>query len=353
VSALTVWQGIRYLHGQAALPDVAVVLCLSAWSLAARTWGELQNRRRELSPANFRYVVLGCVMAAHLAFAAAVGGDWMEFGRFLVAPLPLAIVLSVDVAYRGRSRAAAFSAFAALGAANLLISAIAASSDGNSAGAPFWRRRVVEGPTEVSWFDSTNRVRADDLGMIPTTTRVVQAAIEKNRRRIVVFSGQAGTMVYYLGKRFYQSIVFVDLRGLVTREVTRCPAAGELPRNIYGIALRYEEFFQRRDAFASCDIPEPDVIFDLLPPSTVRFLTARGYDPVQVSDGSGVRPPQWLLVRRGLLEGRRAGSVAQTGDERPRTVTVPGAAAPIDAGRPFSFPITDVRRHSLNEGDSP
>ncbi len=116
---------------------------------------------------------------------------------------------------------------------------------------------------QYSFFEIANKVHYRD---IPTSTNLNQLMkkileIEPNPS---VMSGQAGFVLYHLGKKYYKKFTFLDRYGLSTRELTQCSTTKDRTKNAWGLIVRYNYFFNNIEKISNnCNIDKPDIIFDV------------------------------------------------------------------------------------------
>ncbi len=250
------------------------------------------------------------VTAAFVLFA---GGDWMEGGRFLVPALPAVALLAASALRSLPAPNAAFAAAVLLNVASVPL--LETVSYGDAAATA--RRsvltetfRVVRAPDErpllaaadlasppvaFTASERINRLHRRDIPTIIVLDRVVGALADSLRRPVVVLSGQMGMVSYHVAARHGAAVTFVDRHGLTDRHLSRCEAARGRA-DYFGMNVSVHRYFRLLQS-SGCDLPPPDVVFDIWPH---RFLDGlpEDYEVVYLADG--------LLVPEGM--GRPAGA---------------------------------------------
>jgi len=296
--------GLAYLQAHV-LTSVSCVVLLGATVLALRGRSSLP------------VVSYAAAIATQLAFATVAGGDWMEGGRFVVPMLPVLVVAGVagiETLTRGQRVAFAVVVLALVADALVLTAR-------HSTGMPFFRgRRLSEAvlatarvdADRYSFFERHNRMHLREIPTIDRLDDVVTDLHEALGRPIVVMTMQMGMVAYYTSEAHGSGVRWLDRMGLTTTEVSRCDFLDDLPRTAYGIELRYEHYFERRDALERrCGFPSPDLIYDV---TGSRTVASHGYRIVYRQDGNietagllqgaEIRSHQYIAVRSDLLPER-------------------------------------------------
>jgi hypothetical protein len=250
----------------------------------AAALGFCRVRRRD--PADARLFAL-LLLGSGFAFVVFAGGDWMRGGRFFAPLVPLALVAGAgalrELAPRRRVAGAVLTlAFAANLAGNLALAL------GESSGRPLWHflerdpALLAHGAREFHWSERANRVRTRDLLFLEPMIRVVDTLLARSDR-ITILSRQAGMVMYYVAKRHFGRIRFVDAYGLTSPEATRLAGALGVARRSSGTQIAPAALIEalEREGGAAA---RPDVVFDIYP--TAGELAERGFETVYEQDGA-------------------------------------------------------------------
>jgi hypothetical protein len=103
---------------------------------------------------------------------------------------------------------------------------------------------------------------------------------------------------FYVARRHFGRVEFLDLVGLADAAFTRCPITAGLPRERRGLGMSYELYFEKQaDLARDCAIAAPDIIFDLTP---------RGNNPAEQHGYTTVYSQRgWVPARTGFWVERR------------------------------------------------
>jgi hypothetical protein len=241
--------------------------------LGALGWAALRTARRE-RPAAALFLLL--FVAAHAAMVATSGGDWMRGGRFFAQFAPITLVAAAGALHMLRSRARLVTAALAAAFLSNAIGMVALAF-GESSGRPIWLflardpelRRYAP---ELHWSERANRIRTRDLLFLHLMLPHVGEMIEE-RGRVSIMSRQAGMVAYYVARRHFGRLRFIDINGLTSREATRVASAIGTARGATGVLLSPEELIPalEREGGAAA---RPDLLFDVRPRDR---LLAQGY----------------------------------------------------------------------------
>lgn len=220
-------------------------------------WG-IFRKRLEVSPhilATFSFCL------AYLAFIVASGGDWMAGGRFFVPIIPLLIILALFVYQKHKHYKKLLVVMAAL-----CVLEVTVFSFKLSAGiAPYEVASYQERYPQIdrhgfAWSETNNLVHLRDIPVINALNNIIDA-LPPQREPWVVASIQMGMVPFHLRNRYQDHVYIVDIRGLTTRHISECATLASRDKTWSGIAIRYQDYF---DAIAECNLPRPDIIYDLL-----------------------------------------------------------------------------------------
>jgi hypothetical protein len=193
---------------------------------------------------------------------AASGGDWMECGR-LLAPWLVVLSIGAGVAVAGieprRLRGAACAATVALGVSGELHYALR-----HSTGVPLGGEIRLFSPDDkpipqvaTLWPEVHNGPHNRDMVFVRSVEPILRQLVDEHHGPLVVASGQAGMVIYYLKRSFGDRLRFIDRRGLTTRDLDACGQS--LPRvSPGGLPISYDWWFAHPELCG----PPPDVIMD-------------------------------------------------------------------------------------------
>jgi len=278
-------QGLEYLSGSAggmgpgswALPGALAIGC-------AVVLGRLLQR----NPWDPGLWLALLYTGGGAAFVLGSGGDWMEGGRFLVHFIPIAGAL-LAMALTGTGRKMVSSMGVAFVLIGLELWGIHHFMDHKSSSCPAWsevRGGCNGDPAAYSWFERHSRINQRDMPVIRALDRWTTRIERRKREPILILSGQMGMVPYYIAERHFGRVRFIDLRGLVERSLTDCPAARGVGRTPMGLSLDYSGYFQLLEAQDSaCRLSRPDFIFDIMSLYAGQ-VTALGYTMVYRQRGS-------------------------------------------------------------------
>lgn len=216
-----------------------------------------------------RTPALVALAAAQIAFVIFAGGDWMLAGRFVVALVPLLVVLCARL---GRA------AIAILVAASLYgLVALAAVSD-----SAIWRFAGVPALPDHSFFENHHWDHRAFIRSLPAARRAVLDVAARTGRAPVVLSTCAGLGLYDLMSELYGRVTFVDLFAITTPHMARCPVTRDVRRDWLGVRVTYAFYAEHRLEMArDCAIPLADVIWDSyrlpLEPDREAIVEGMGY----------------------------------------------------------------------------
>ncbi len=253
--------GIRYFLGFFARVDASVLLVglVAALVAALRAMWE-----KESTP----FVLAPMFSVASLAFAIAVGGDWMIGSRFFVHAIPLMVSCLVSVIPFARLETWRRGALiAGLVAANLV--GLVLFSMTSSRGLPVWARwqqrpaiEAAVGEVEYSFSEYANMPHARDMMLIDDLDRLVSEVIEVEGRATLL-SLQAGMVMKEITQRHYGEVEFFDRGGLVTRQYNEVAREFNISTRRLGLDWTQREYFQVRRARTNKRYFRPHIIFDI------------------------------------------------------------------------------------------
>ncbi len=240
------------------------------------------------------------LLVAHFGFVVVSRGDWMAGGRFVAHAVPLMAYLL----FRGLGwvrpviRHVATAALAILNLYGLWYVA------GKIApGRPLWNELKVDAAirettraADVPWVDRANQTHTRDALLLTDLYRVIDKILEQKGKdeRVVIMSGQAGMVMYYVASRYYGRVEFIDRHALTSKHLDAIGREMNIYRSTGGLEMTTPQFFA-----AVKKHPElmPDLVFDLNP--TRRNDAARnGFTCVFEQTGPmRASPPDWFTIR--------------------------------------------------------
>ena len=307
--------GLHYLWTQFSRIDTVVLLIAFAVAIPLAIYTLLRREQPVFAP----LVALG-LATGHGAFVVSVGGDWMAVGRFAAFAVPVLYMVAFDVLRRlPRPKVVcrlALSGLVALNAVGLVKVAMH-----EAPGRPIWaefasdaRIRANSKGFDYPWVDRANQTHTRDILFIGEFAAVLDELLA-HQDRVVVMSGQAGMVMYYIASRYFGRVEFIDRHGLTGRHLMPAKREAHLTVQSTGLAVTTERFFQLAERRPR-DQLMPDVVFDLSP-DRKKAATNRGFVCVYEQTGrmspsypEGPGPPDvgfqkrddWFTVRGSIYE---------------------------------------------------
>jgi len=212
-------------------------------------------------------VFVASYLLAQLAFTVASGGDWMEGGRFLVAAVPFAAVVTVVVL--GHLVQPPYYRAVLAGLVALQILASAQICRFHSIGQPLWAGVPFDGTKEpfraFSWWEAANRENRRDMPVVSHLIQWVARTHDHTREPVTVMGQNMGLIAYYVSLSEFGRVHFLDMHALTTADFLQCPTTANRPRSPSGLALSYERYFDLAPEIQKrCDRGNPDIIFDCI-----------------------------------------------------------------------------------------
>lgn len=284
-SALYLWGSLRD-SGFTTVPLVMAGLALSA----RRAFG-----RREHAMA---FAVGGALVFAQLAFVLASPGDWMGMARFLVPVLPLAgclgwITLQRWLTSSSRWVVVTFVAGANLAAAVDLVRAGAGEAGRAGLAVLQTRARLRDriGPDfDFAWIEQANSAHLRDLTLLPRLLAIVDGIRrERPNRRVVLFTGQAGMVPFYVFREHFGAVRLIDAWQLTERSAEPCIEPGGLRRTMHGTQLGRRYLMANLQRFRErCGVERPDVVHGVGVPRAdgIAALRRDGYVVIHTQVGT-------------------------------------------------------------------
>ncbi len=241
-------------------------------------------------PDNVKVIFVLSLCLSYLAFVVVSGGDWMTGGRFFSPIIPFLVILFLLFTSHLKRSMLLFISVALLMSLETLFFSIKLSS-----GLPWYQRENTQpslkasAASDYSYAEMNNVVHRRDIPLIDALKQSVERSLQNTPEKVVnILSIQMGMPPYHLRKIFDGKVYFIDLRGLSTTHVTRCKAFDKIERRWTGVFISYKQYF---DALAQCQLPKPDIVYDLLNRSKednekrIEVLLKQGYEVVYQQAG--------------------------------------------------------------------
>jgi hypothetical protein len=259
-TAARIGLGLKYLWYSLNI-STALLCLLASWAIGCA----IAHRQ---VPA----LILACFLFAYLGFVVCSGGDWMEARRLIVPVMPLLAILAIST-LDTKQKVLAFA----------VVFFCAALFDG-------WMLREKESvgltPQQssqllqvsglsgqavaarqafnFSGLDTLNYSHLRDMLTLPAFDQLLAQLTHQRTQPVIIASRQMGMIPYYLSIKYYKQIHFIDLRGLVSNEVTRCHyLLAAKPKSASGILMTSRYFMESQAAIdQACSLPAVDVLYD-------------------------------------------------------------------------------------------
>lgn len=244
----------------------------------------LLSSARRGQPRALSVAVTAALVFALLAFPVAVGGDWMEHGRFLV---PAIAMLAASTATLARLVSSARQRLVHVALAAIAIYGAVA---GKRQVVSEYRRSVglVQaqrlnaalaggGAQAFSAVEIANEAHLRDAPLVLALLQILEDLGPTPESPIMIASGQAGMVLYYAALHHYGRIRFIDMYSLTTSEVSRCYPEAIKRRSPLGILLGYPEVLRAGELERRCGMARPDIVFNSSLPTRSLQLKENGY----------------------------------------------------------------------------
>jgi hypothetical protein len=300
-----VHEGMEYLFSSTSLGILWIGLLAGGVRLLV-----LAREGRRLPPAE---VLAFAFCTGVLGFSVAVGGDWMEGGRFLCPAIPLACFVAAQALDLAPTRSVRTALALLMGLS--LAGGGAELARSGSAGVVAWAS--IRGADSAAvrkrpFYERRNRVHVRDVAPMNALTEIVGRVIEAKGRRVWILTGQGGMAMYHVVDRYRGEVGVIDRRGLMDRILTSSPTVTAAGRERWGLTRRYDYLFDRIDRVRSeTRMPLPDVVYDLrFDKSELRSLIEHGYEPFfeqtgEIASSSARFPGRHLSARETIFVHRR------------------------------------------------
>ena len=246
---------------------------LLALALVAVAQLLFRNRQALNSPLMHCFLFL----LVYLAFIATAGGDWMEGRRLLVPVLPLLCILAVASLRQQQVARLALLLFFSLACVDAWRFSRSESIGLTPAQTAklFYRSDSLK-PSDASFLtygfsalDIFNYSHLRDMLTIPILDQLVLSLSQlslsqQDSKPIYIASRQMGMIPYYIASAHYKKVHFIDLRGLVSKEIVDCAfITSSKPKASSGILITSQFFLEYQAQIASeCGLPTVDIIYD-------------------------------------------------------------------------------------------
>ncbi len=256
-----------------------------AWTpilgVGALIGAEPQLQRARATP-TAHGVIAAAFLVADIAFVVRSGGDWMEFGRFLAPGLGIAAALLAalvwDRAWPIRARAAIVAIIAASQIASTFYATTVPSNSGRTLADALDVRDQLEralGGTPVDLLDAGNAGHARDVLLLAKLDPLLDQIRARTNEPIVLFSGQAGMVPYYVFQR-HENLVFIDACSLTTNRVNPLLNPKGLRATSLGVRFPLTALLAvEAKVKAETGLGRPDVIWDSgqkKPPASAGYV---------------------------------------------------------------------------------
>jgi len=285
-----IFLGVQYLVDHFWLPSLVLLTVLSVLS-----WRNVSNYAYH-DPKRIAFIMLFSWVWVTLMFTVAVGGDWMEGGRFLVPIMPLLLLLGLfDIPLAQQHRKILLIALAFMATIDT-----ARFVREQSIGIPFLLAEPVYKPvfedlnipeTQFSWFEKANHEHLRDIPLIFILEPLVSQLRAVEAKPMVIVSGQMGMVAFYLAQKHFGALEFIDMKGLTTTHFLRCPMTHALPTSRFGLQLSYPELFD--NAYTQCILKRPAIIYDLGSTRRTKMIARYGYQVVYAQIGIILTGDDW------------------------------------------------------------
>lgn len=211
-------KGFKYLLDQLGRLEFFILIPLALVGTYYSLREFFEDRSDSISVLSILFV------CALVGFTVLSGGDWMEAGRFLVALIPLVLLL----AGRGISKLP-ISQFLSLSLIlTILFLQLITLKDfvhTESRSLPLWsiNKATQKKPSrDLGWPSQFNRPNLKDAGTLRKLKTIVPMIQKRIGKPVVILSDQGGFIPYKLMKIHYPDLTWIDRRGLVSSHLSEC-----------------------------------------------------------------------------------------------------------------------------------
>lgn len=257
-------QGLRYLQYSLNFSTALLVLLTAAGMVRFF----LKNKNIVNNPITHALLFL----LVYLAFIACAGGDWMEGRRLLVPILPLLCIVALVIISNNKwaypllvlfFSLALFDAWRFAKRDSIGLPPVQATEFAYLAG------QIKPDDTKIHHYgfgalDVFNYSHLRDMLTIPVLDELVTTLSKDGSEPIYIASRQMGMIPYYIARQHYKKVRFIDLRGLVSKEIPNCHfIADSKPRSSSGILITTQHYLQYQNQISGdCSLPLVDIVYD-------------------------------------------------------------------------------------------
>lgn len=208
----------------------------------------------------------------YLAFIAATGGDWMEGRRLLVPVLPLLCIIAIAALRQTKFAAIAlllFFSFACVDAWRFAKDESIGLAPLQAAKLSYRAGQLKPDDDKIfnygfSRLDVFNYSHLRDMLTIPVLDQLVASLLQQQQAPLSIASRQMGMIPYYIAAAHYKKVRFIDLRGLVSKDIPNCSfIADSKPKASSGILITSQFFLEYQTQINNaCHLPVVDIIYD-------------------------------------------------------------------------------------------
>jgi hypothetical protein len=228
----------------------------------------LHNKKTINSPAVHSLLFV----LVYLAFIVCTGGDWME-GRRLLVPIlpPLCVLALTGIDNKNSARILLFLFFSLA-----LIDSWRFAKE-ESIGLPpvqatrfsYLAGQLKPDDTKILAYnfnalDVFNYSHMRDMLTIPVLDELVTRLSKEKAEPVYIASRQMGMIPYYIASQHYKKVRFIDLRGLVTKDISDCHFISDSkPKGSSGILITSRFYLENQAQIAAeCLLPTVDILYD-------------------------------------------------------------------------------------------
>lgn len=282
---------IKLLHGVG-----YIVLSIRDWPfllILAVPFIDYLIRKRAKVLDDEKLTILLVFLTIYTAFIVTSGGDWMEAGRFFSPIITPAFIIAVTYYSQYFNKNTLYKLGIALNIFLLFyFSAFFSTSQTFSS---ILHSQIQKTDKEFSFFEYSNNIHYRDIPVVISMNEIVQAFNEHGIKP-VIFSGQAGMVVFHTFQKSFNNATFIDRFGLTSRDFTDCKLTHNMEKTTRGLNVSMPFFLKHLSILQEqCSLQQPDVIFGL-GSQRLDTIISYGYTPVHIQEG--------IISGEGLLKGK-------------------------------------------------
>ena len=263
--------GIEYLFQQYWIPSLVILTGLVILGIV-----QILRHRVQASRERALLIIL-LFFLAQMAFIVIKGNDWMPGGRFFVPILPLLVIVGLYIVNQLPPKVAPIIL--------ILLSLIALIDNAKfnkyqSRGTFLPLTKAVSEPVISNFelaqqqFHWPEKVSREHLAFIPPIIMLdkIITQLLKIKSSLTIVSGEMGMVPFYIAKKHFGKVKFIDMYGLTTNHLTNCDLenyfqgqfGSHLFRGRFGIQISpWFLFHNLKDIQKNCPVPEPDIVCGL------------------------------------------------------------------------------------------